>query len=268
MIDMSSSGTNRDLKAYEIYISSSSASGRWTYGIVLVFCLGLFMAAGAYFRTVKPEMFDISEKISMLRTQFVVPEEKKKIKVKKPDKPEKKVEVKEKPVDLTEKPLLRQKEEDVRKLENKPQAQRKVYGLRKVYSRGIGSGGSLSDAVIGKIGNTINKDVDDIVAVKEDVKGVVVSATTVTTAPRFIKRIKPEYTQEMIDNKIEGVINLKVLIDIDGRVKKAIAMNDLGFGSAQRAIDACYQMEFEPARRGDDAVAVWIAIPIRFVLLG
>jgi hypothetical protein len=261
---MSSPALKSNLKAYEIYISSSASSGRWIYGTVLLLCVSFFAGTGAYFRTVKPDIFNISEKISMMRTNFVMPQEKK---VKKTIVPPKKAEVKEKPVDLTQNPVLKQKDEDIQKKEDKPEAARRVYGLRKVYSRGIGAGGSLSDAVIGKIGNTINKDVDDIAATKEDIKGKVVSATTVTTAPRYKKRVKPEYTQEMIDNKIEGVIKLKVLVDIDGRVKKAAALNDLGYGSAQRAVEACYLMEFEPAMRGEEAVAVEIIISIRFVLL-
>jgi hypothetical protein len=265
---MTSPGDNRDLKAYEIYISSSSVSGRWSYMAVLVMCLGLFLGAGAYFTTVRPDVFDIAEKITRLRTQFVMPQEKKTVKVKKPITPPVKSEVKEKPIDLTQNPVLKQKDDDIQKNDSKPVAARRVYGLRKVYSRGIGAGGNLSDAVIGKIGNTINKDVDDVAATREDIKGKVVSATTVTTAPSYLKRVKPEYTPEMIANKIEGVIKLKVLVDIDGRVKKALALNDLGFGSAQRAVDACYKMEFEPAKRGEEPVAVEIIISIRFVLLG
>ena len=59
-----------------------------------------------------------------------------------------------------------------------------------------------------------------------------------------------------------------VLIDVDGKVKDAIVLNDLGFGSAELARKACFDALFEPARRGAEAVAVWITIPIRFELLG
>jgi len=172
-------------------------------------------------------------------------------------------------VDLTKQPELAQKEDDIPKEPPKdPPAQRRVYGLRKVYSTGLGAGGSMSDAVIGKLGNTLNKDIDTFTARPRDLKSQVAPVTTITTAPVFRKRVKPEYTKEMLDNKVEGVVKVKVLIDIDGRVKQAIALDDLGFGAAELAVKACYQMEFEPARRGDEAVAVWIIVPIRFVLLG
>ena len=65
---------------------------------------------------------------------------------------------KREPIDLTKNPLLNQKVEDA-KPPNPPDADgtpvRRVYGLRKVYSTGLGEGGAAADAVIGKLGNTL-----------------------------------------------------------------------------------------------------------------
>jgi protein TonB len=144
---------------------------------------------------------------------------------------------------------------------------RRVYGLKKVYSRGLGAGGSLSDAVIGKLGNTIHTEIDTISATEQELKGVVVSTTTVTQAPRFKKTVKPEYTKEMVEQKLEGVVKLKILVDIDGKVKKATVIADIGLNSAEKALEATKKMEFIPAMRGDEAVAVWIIIPIRFIMV-
>ena len=72
----------------------------------------------------------------------------------------------------------------------------------------------------------------------------------------------------MLENSVEGIVKVKILIDIDGKVKKATVINDLGFGSAQMALDACYQSAFEPARRDTLPVAVWDIISIEFRLLG
>jgi protein TonB len=209
-----------------------------------------------------------------MKAQFVIPE-KKPVPVPVPKIEQVKKEVrqvveKKEVYDLTEKPLLAQKVDDIQ--ENKqiqPDAKpvRKVYGLKKVYSQGFGAGGNLSDAVIGKIGNTINTVVDTFTATQEELKGQVVSTTTVTQAPRFKKVSKPEYTKEMIENRIEGVVKLKVLVDIDGKVKKATVISDIGFNSAQQALESTKEMEFIPAMRGEDAVAVWIIIPIKFVML-
>jgi protein TonB len=253
------------LRAYELYIPSTTPLQRWLFPSVLFATMAGFLGAGAYFSTVKPLQAGLSETVSRIRAQFIIQEQKPVVKQKEPE--PKKAAVKEKPIDLTEKPKLEQKADDVRPRTPEPKAKR-IYGLKRVYSTGIGAGGMLSDAVVGKLGNTLNKEVDDLKATQEDIKGDVVSVTTITTPPRFRKRVKPEYTPEMLENRIEGVINVKVLVDIDGKVKKAQLLNDLGFGSDKQALDACYKIEFEPAMRGDQPVAVWIIVPIRFVLLG
>lgn len=213
----------------------------------------------------------VRQKVKKIQASFEVPVEKKKIVVKK--KEEKIVVKKEKPKSKPKQiPVVKPKEKPKKKVETKTvpdkkkkKEPRKVYGVKRNYSNGLGSGGTMSDAVVGKVGNTINKKYDDIKATKEDLKGPLVSSAAVTKAPSFKKRAKPEITKLMKENSVEGVIKVRVLVDIDGRVKKAIAKNDLGFGSKKAAVDACFKMLFSPAMRDGQAVAVWIVIPVRFV---
>jgi len=259
------------LKGYEIYTHSGPSFGEALFQIIFFLVLSVFVGFGFYLKTIKIVPPSISERIEQVKTRFLI-EEKKPVAIKeKPRlKPIEKKPVNEEPIDLTKNPVLKEKVDDIQ--EDRAVAVKnpvkRVYGLRRVYSRGIGAGGSLADAVVGKLGNTLNKEVDTVTATKEEIKGQLVSTTTVTTAPSFIKKVKPEYTQEMLDNKIEGVIKVKVLVDIDGKVKKAIALDDLGYGSRDVAVKACFEMLFEPAKRVDEPVAVWIIIPIKFVLLG
>jgi len=253
------------LRAYEIYVPTEAPLVEQLFRIILVVTVAAFLALGLLLNTIKPLREEFYEQAARLRAQFVV-EEPPKVEPPKPEeKPKPKPEVK--PIDLTNKPEMAQKEDEIRK---QPPAEkvRRVYGLKRVYSTGLGSGGSMADAVIGKYGNTLNKDVDTVKATAQDLKGEVVSVTTITAAPRFRKQVKPVYTPEMIEAKVEGVVKVKVLVDIDGRVKQASALNDLGYGTAKMAMEACLQMEFDPAMRGTEPVAVWITIPIRFVLLG
>jgi hypothetical protein len=243
------------------------------FGIILLIAVCSSLVLGNYFKK-----FKISETVekrneSVVKTHFILnepplPVEKKLPAVKKQP-PEKQVvvEKKEDPIDLSEKPLINQQVDDVQKpVENKPVV-RRVYGLRKVFSTGLGSGGELADAVIGKLGNTLATDVDTITATRDDIKGQIVSTTTVTSAPKYIKMVKPEYTKEMVDSKTEGIVKVKVLVDIDGKVKKATVISDIGLNSGYQAVKATLKMEFTPAMRGSEAVAVWIVIPIRFVML-
>ncbi|MBN1602116.1 MAG: energy transducer TonB [Chitinispirillaceae bacterium] len=240
---------------------------------ILVIVLGLMISVAFYFRDIGIETEKkVVLNVPPVQTRFILsqqsPPQMAKIKEIPPEKEEKKKFKEDEIVDLTKKPMLAQKEDDIQ--ENKTvevKQVRKVFGLKRVYSQGLGAGGNLSDAVFSKLGNTITTEVDTFTATDEELRGQVVSTTTVTKAPRFKKVAKPEYTKDMVDNKIEGVVKLKVLVDIDGKIKKATVLSDIGFNSAQQALAATKEMEFEPAMRGEDAVAVWIVIPIKFIML-
>lgn len=233
---------------------------------LMIVCCGL----GHYLKSCKP-VLQMKEKTvtSTIKAQFLIKEKVlKTIPKEKTEEKITKVTQKTEPIDLTEKPVVNQQQEDIQKKTPDVPVVRRVYGLRKIYATGLGSGGSLSDAVIGKLGNTLNAPVDTFTATKQEIKGQIVSTTTVTSVPRFVKMVKPEYSKEMLDNKAEGVIKVKALIDIDGKVKKATILNDLGFGSGEQAMKAALEMLFSPAMRGTEPVAVWIVIPIRFVMIG
>jgi len=260
---MTAPDATRLLRAYEQYDSAPSFSADRLFQAVAAATIAVFCALGLYFTTIRPIRENIEQRAQRMQAQFILAEKKAP-----PPKPKPAPKAAEKPVDLSESPALRQKEEAVApepKTEEKPQP-RRVYGLRRVYAKGIGSGGALSEAVIGKLGNTLNKDVDTLTAKKEELKGPLASVTTITKQPVIKVRIKPEYTREMIDNRVEGVIRAKILVDIDGRVKDVQLQNDLGYGSAERARESFYKLVFEPAMRDNVAVAVWITVSFRFVL--
>ncbi len=235
------------------------------FGAIVVVTLLVFAAAGLYLKTVRALPQRVMEKhVTAITTQFVIPQEKK------PPKP-KPVAPKQEPIDLTHAPLLNQKQDFTAQPQNAPvqarETARPVYGLRRVYSMGIGAGGSLSDAVIGKLGNTLDKEVDTMTPAPKDMKGQLVSITSVTTAPRLKHDVKPEYTKEMIAAKVEGAIHAELLVDIDGKVKEVKILNDLGYGTRDRAREAFLQWEFAPAMRDGTPVATWISYSIRFVFL-
>jgi periplasmic protein TonB len=267
---MTTGGSDTSLKAYETYIPSNSTLVENVFGLTLIIVLGLFIGLGCFFHTIKALPEPIEKKIEEIKTRFLIEEAKKpRPKPVEKKKPAEEKPPEEKPIDLTKKPELAQKQDDIPKEkppENAPVA-RRVFGLRRVYSVGIGAGGSMAEAVIGKIGNTLNKDVDTITATKKDLKGALAPITAVTVAPSPKNTVKPEYTKEMLDAKIEGVIRAELLIDIDGTVKDVRILNDLGFGTKEAAEKAFRQWTFDPAKKGDTPVAVWISFSIRFVLV-
>ena len=70
----------------------------------------------------------------------------------------------------------------------------------------------------------------------------------------------------MIDNKVEGEIKVKCFVDTLGVVKKVEVLNDLGYGSADAAKEAAFQMNLGPATYGEKKIPVWVIIPIQFKL--
>ncbi len=195
-----------------------------------------------------------------------------------PPAPQKKVEKKKnpEPIDLTKKEVEKpepeiEPEPSAAPPEEEPRKVRKVYGLKNVYSQGLGSGVSSEDAVVGKLGNTLNKEFDTLTADTEDLKAKkVISIATVDKQPRLrddFKHMKPVYTEEMLANRVEGVVKAKILIDVDGKVKNVLVLNDLGFGSEKVASDYMLKLEFEPATKNGEPVAVWKIFSIRFEII-
>jgi TonB family protein len=273
---MRKGGDQNSIRFYQHPERGGERSVAWLFRGILLATVAAFLALGIYFSTVEPPPQRSVDTITRVRSRFLIEEKKKPAPVKpvtnnqpkKEEKPAPEEKAPDKPIDLTQNPTLNRKQDDIP--DEKPEARRvrRVYGLRKVYSKGLGSGGDLSDAVIGKRGNTLNKQVDTLSATDEEVEGRIVSTTTVSTPPRYKKRVKPAYTEEMLENEVEGTVKVKVLVDIDGKVKKATLLNDLGHGAGRQALKACLQFTFHPAMRDDQPVAVWIIVPIRFVLLG
>lgn len=240
------------------------------FPLILLITISLGIAVGIVSRNVPPLQRSITSAVRSIKSEFHFTEPQKSVSDPVPV-VEKKIPAKKvsEPVDLTKiSPQQKNVEEAVEPPAPEKRQVRKVFGLRRVYSTGLGSGGSITDGVVAKIGNTINKEYDTVTATESDIKGTVVSAVSITSAPRFRKVVKPIYTKEMIAQKVEGTIKVKVLVDIDGRVKKATCLNDIGFGSTAEAMKATLQMEFDPGMRDTEPVAVWIIVPITFALLG
>ena len=58
---------------------------------------------------------------------------------------------------------------------------------------------------------------------------------------------------------------LKVHVLLDGRVGDVVVQQSAGHPDLdQAAIDAVRRWRFEPARRGNDPVAMWVLLPVQF----
>lgn len=85
-------------------------------------------------------------------------------------------------------------------------------------------------------------------------------------APKFKKKIEPKYPAAAKRDGIEGTVQLEVLIDEQGRVRKIRVLKSPGHGLDRAAIAAVSKSRFHPGFVNGKAVPVKIKIPYRFVL--
>lgn len=77
----------------------------------------------------------------------------------------------------------------------------------------------------------------------------------------------PRYPESARTAGIEGVCLLRFVVLADGLVGAVNVEKSAGHPDLDRAaIEAVKTWRFEPARRGKEAVAVWVTIPVRFQL--
>ena len=97
------------------------------------------------------------------------------------------------------------------------------------------------------------------------------SAPVETTQARFdanyLRNPAPAYPAMSRRLGEEGRVVLRVFVDIDGRPEQVELKNSSGFPRLdQAAEDAVRRWKFVPAKRGDEVVATWVAVPIVFNL--
>ena len=84
-------------------------------------------------------------------------------------------------------------------------------------------------------------------------------ATTTLTPPKLVKAAQPEYPKAKLESGENAVVALVLTLDEAGKVVDATVSSSAGEDFDQSAIAAAKQLEFEPARRGDQPVAAKIA---------
>lgn len=87
-----------------------------------------------------------------------------------------------------------------------------------------------------------------------------------TTPPLPLKMWNPEYPLELQKKQIEGTVLVEFVINTDGRVTKARAVEWTHPEMAQAAVDAILRSEFRPATKDGKPIAVKMAVPIAFTL--
>jgi protein TonB len=84
--------------------------------------------------------------------------------------------------------------------------------------------------------------------------------------PVPVKQVNPEYPVVARLAGVEGTVWLKVLVDKQGKPKRAIVQKSDYDGFNESAINAALQWAFTPAMMNSGPVVVWVSIPFRFQL--
>jgi periplasmic protein TonB len=85
--------------------------------------------------------------------------------------------------------------------------------------------------------------------------------------PRGGYQYRPSYPSSARNRGIQGTTLLGVLVADDGRVAEVVVKESAGHPDLDKAAaDAVRRWRFEPARRGSDAVAMWVLLPVEFKL--
>ena len=84
--------------------------------------------------------------------------------------------------------------------------------------------------------------------------------------PRLLREVRPNYTEEGRRRRIEGEVDLEVVVDRDGRATNIRVVRGLGAGLDQQAVAAVRQWRFAPARRNGAPVDVVVDVSVDFRL--
>lgn len=92
------------------------------------------------------------------------------------------------------------------------------------------------------------------------------SVKDVDSRPQALNRVLPGYTEEARNNKTQGNVRLRILVDETGRVKDMRVITHLPDGLTEKAMEAARKIQFKPAMKDGKPVAFWMVIEFTFSL--
>jgi protein TonB len=80
-------------------------------------------------------------------------------------------------------------------------------------------------------------------------------------------QVKPRYPESARRQGVEGTTLLKIYVSDTGLVEDVLVEGSAGHQDLDlAAMDAVKKWRFEPAKRGNQLIAVWVMLPVRFAL--
>jgi TonB family protein len=86
-------------------------------------------------------------------------------------------------------------------------------------------------------------------------------------SPVLIKEVKPNYTKDAMDRKVQGVVEMECVVRTDGTVDDEVKVTkSLDADLDQQAVIALKQWRFRPGTKDDKAVPVQVNVEMTFTL--
>ena len=85
--------------------------------------------------------------------------------------------------------------------------------------------------------------------------------------PELLTLVPPVYPKDAEKNKVEGTVELRIMISPEGKVEKVEVLTSSGLESMDKAaVKAAYKTRFRPGIKDGKKVPMWINYPIQFAL--
>ncbi|MBW1722340.1 MAG: energy transducer TonB [Deltaproteobacteria bacterium] len=85
--------------------------------------------------------------------------------------------------------------------------------------------------------------------------------------PLYKENRPPRYPRIARRRGYQGVVQMEVLVDREGKAKEVRLLHSSGYPVLDKAaLNAVRKWRFEPGKRGDEPVEMWVVVPVRFRL--
>jgi TonB family protein len=84
--------------------------------------------------------------------------------------------------------------------------------------------------------------------------------------PRLLSQVQPEYSDDARKARVQGTVELVIVVDANGNVLVDNVRKSLGYGLDQRAIEAVRKWKFAPGKKDGQPVATWVSVLVNFSL--
>lgn len=87
------------------------------------------------------------------------------------------------------------------------------------------------------------------------------------TSPKVEHRVDPKYGEFAVRDKVQGALQVRVVVDAGGGVQRIAVSRPLGYGLDASAVEAIAKWRFTPATRDGSAVAAGVVLEQQFSLV-